>query len=66
MNENLAYVSVKEFAKMLQVHPNTIRNSIRNGRINAFKINSGKKAMYRIPVYEIQRIAELDYFNKKT
>jgi excisionase family DNA binding protein len=57
----LAYLSIKEFAEMLNVHPNTIRNSIKSGRINAFKIGSGKKSMYRIPTCEVERMALISY-----
>jgi len=58
---NKAYYSIKEFAEELNVHPNTIRNSIRSGRINAFKVGSGEKSNYRIPASEIQRIALIDF-----
>ncbi len=57
------FLTVKEFAEKLQVHQNTIRLSIRSGRINAFKIGSGSRSEYRIPYSEIQRIAEFDLGN---
>lgn len=56
-NEDQAYYSILEFADILKVHPNTIRNSIKNGHIAAFKINKGKKSMYRIASSELQRLA---------
>ncbi len=56
-----AFYSVKEFALKLNVHPNTIRNSIRTGRINAFKVGCGVKSNYRIPASEIQRMALIDF-----
>ena len=61
MNEETkTYYSIKEFAELLGVHPNTIRNSIKSGRISAFRIGSGPKSSYRIPANEISRIALFD------
>lgn len=56
------FYSIDEFAKLLRVHPNTIRKAIRDGRINAFRISSAKrKPAFRISRSEISRIAEEDY-----
>jgi excisionase family DNA binding protein len=54
------FLSILEMASILDLHPNTIRRAIRNGRINAFKIGAGKKASYRIPRSEIQRLSVCD------
>ena len=54
------FLSVKEFASHIGVHYNTVIRSIRSGRLNAFRIGSGKRACYRIPKAEIQRIALFD------
>lgn len=54
------YLSIKEFAVKVKFHPNTIRRAIKSGRINAFKIGSGRRAYYRIPQSEIHRIAKID------
>lgn len=54
------FLSIKEFALLLKVHSNTIRRAIKKGRISAFKVGSGKKAIYRICKSEINRIALLD------
>jgi len=51
-----AYISLKEFAKMLNVHPETIRRSIRKGNISAVKLGIGKNSAYRIPYSEIERL----------
>lgn len=61
-DENPAYFSIVEFAKKVNVHPNTIRNAIRSGRLHAFRINNGKNAAFRIPVSELERLA---YFSMK-
>ena len=54
------FLSIKEFAILLKVHPNTIRRAVKSGRINAFKVGYGKKAIYRIARIEINRIAIFD------
>jgi len=59
-NCTTAFFSIKEFAQKLGVHANTIRRGIKNGRINAFRVGSGKKATYRISHSEINRIAVFD------
>lgn len=54
------FLSINEFADKLGVHPITVRRGISNGKISAINIGNGKKKIYRIPVSEIQRIAEFD------
>jgi excisionase family DNA binding protein len=51
------FFSIKEFAAKLGVHSDTVRRSIKNGRIAAFKVGCGKRARYRIVKSEINRIA---------
>ncbi len=55
-----SFLSIREFSKLVRVHPNTIRRAIKSGRINAIRIGSGKKGVYRIPASEINRIALID------
>lgn len=59
------FYSVKEFAKLLNVHTNTIRNAIKIGRIGAFRIGTGKRAIYRIPYSEFERVTLIDFTNIK-
>ena len=50
------FLTVKEFADRLKMHYNTVLKSIHKGRINAFRINEGVKASYRIPSSELNRL----------
>jgi excisionase family DNA binding protein len=54
------FLSIKEFAAYLGVHPDTIRRSIRRGRINAIRVGGGKRTIYRIPKSESNRLAISD------
>lgn len=54
------FLSVKEFANKLGIHPNTVRRSIKSGRISAFKVGGGKRSIYRIAKSEVQRMALFD------
>lgn len=61
MEENQKeYLSIKEFAILICVHQNTVRRAIKNGKISAFRIGSGKRASYRIARCEINRVALVD------
>lgn len=60
MTNNDAFYTVKEFAIRIKVHPNTIKNSIKNGKILAFKVGSGKRSSYRIAGTEIERMILMD------
>ena len=59
------YYSVKGLAKVLGIHPNTVKNAIKSGHINAFKIGKGLNSAFRIPTSEIFRLATKDYLEKK-
>ena len=54
------FYTIAEFAKKLRLHPNTIRNAIRSGRLTAFRAGSGNKGSYRICHSEIGRIQLVD------
>jgi len=60
MNNQNDFLSIKEFASKVKVHPNTVRRSIKSGRLSAFKIGSGPRAHYRIAASEVNRIALID------
>lgn len=50
------FLTVEEFAKRLKMHPGSIRRSIQQGKIFATKLTNGKKAHYRIPESELERL----------
>ena len=54
------FLTVKEYAELLNVHPNTVRRSLKSGRICGFKVGAGKRSDYRIPRSEINRMAFVD------
>ena len=56
----LAFFTINQFATKLGIHPNTVRRSIKSGKIRAFKVGTGKRSRYRIPYSEIDRIALFD------
>ena len=50
------YYSVKQFARKIGLHPNTVRESIKNGTINAFRVGENT-SKYIIPYTEITRLS---------
>lgn len=61
MNEHKKdYYSINEFAEKIGKHPSSIRRAIKFNRISAIRIGKGKRASYRIPSIEIERIAVVD------
>ena len=53
---NKEFYSVEEFAILLDLTPQTIRKSIREGRIFAIRAGIGKKSAYRIHHSQIDRL----------
>lgn len=54
------FFTVVEFANQISAHPNTVRNAIKCGRIQAFRIGKGKRSAYRILKSEIERMIAFD------
>lgn len=54
------FYTVNEFAELLRIHRNTVINSIKSGKIQAFRVGYGKRSCFRIPKSEIQRMALFD------
>lgn len=59
-NVDCEYLSVKQFAALMNVHYNTVLRSIKSGRLSALRLGSGKKACFRIHKSETNRIALFD------
>lgn len=55
------YLTPIEFAKLLKVTPNHIRRLIKQGMIQAIRFGSEKKALYRIPSTELDRIMVMNF-----
>lgn len=58
--EQQDFYSVKEFAALIGVHQNTVRRSLKAGRLIGFKVGAGKRSIYRIPGSEVQRMCIMD------
>ena len=54
------FYSIKEFAKILDVHENTVRNAIRNKKIETIRLGIGPKSGYRIAKSELSRMISFD------
>ena len=50
------YYTVDEFSKELRMHRNTILRRIKSGLIQALNLGTDKRACYRIPISEKERI----------
>jgi excisionase family DNA binding protein len=60
-----AFYTVDEFAKLLKVHPQTIRKAIKKGRLQACRAGYGKRSPLRIPGEELSRIRVMDFEETK-
>ena len=55
------YLTIKEFALEMNLHPNTVRRGIKKGKIAAVNIGTGETySVYRIPFTEISRLLQVD------
>lgn len=53
-----AFYTVKEFASLVRLHPHTVREAIKSGKINAFQLGKkGRGSSFRIPSSEVERLA---------
>jgi excisionase family DNA binding protein len=50
------WYSIQMFAKLVGVHPNTIRNGIRNGKIHAVDHGTRNRKYWRIHYKEVERM----------
>lgn len=63
MNEDyeIEFLTVKQFAKKMNLSEQVIRLWIKKGKIKGMKISSGKKSPFRIPNSELSRLHEEVY-----
>lgn len=61
----MEYLTVKEFAEKTKVCPHTVRNSIKLGKLYAFRPGPGKRSPYRIPETELERLQIANRFENK-
>jgi len=54
------FLTIKEFARLIRVHPNTVRRGILRGRISAFRIGESDRSGFRIARSELNRLAVVD------
>jgi excisionase family DNA binding protein len=59
MNEP-GFFTIQEFAKIVKIHPSTVRRAIKCGKLQAVKFGASSRPLYRIPSSEINRIALFD------
>jgi excisionase family DNA binding protein len=58
MPDEDALLTVDQVAKQLQLHPETVRRWIREGRIKAVKIGGSDRGGFRIRESELARLTE--------
>jgi excisionase family DNA binding protein len=56
MAKFMNFLTVEEFAKRIKMNPTSVRSAIRHGKIYATRFSLGKKAPYRIPESELERL----------
>lgn len=52
----VTFMTVEEFAAKIKMHPNSVRRSIKQGKIFATRPSMGKKGPYRIAESELERL----------
>ena len=58
--KNNEFLTVNEFAEVIGVHPNSVRNMIKKGRLSAFRVGGGERSSYRIARSEINRLSVIE------
>lgn len=63
VTEEEEYLTIRQFAKVFQVHPTTVSKWITQGRVGHFRLGKtgGKGDRVRIPRSEVIRIAKNNY-----
>jgi len=50
------FYTIKEFAELLRVHPNTVRKMIRENRLHPINVGTSNKAKHLIPEDDLLRL----------
>lgn len=53
---DINFLTVKEFAQRIKMHPTTVKRAIASGKIFASRFSSGKVAPWRIAESELERL----------
>jgi len=60
-DDEKAFYSVTEFAKLLSITGKGVRSLIQSGKIKSIQLSTAKKAKYRIPKSELYRLTSSAY-----
>ena len=61
----MEFFTLLDIAKILKLHPQTIRRFIKEGKIFSTKIGEGKRSRHRISKSELERIQLKGMYSKK-
>lgn len=63
VTEEEEYLTIHQFAEVFQVHPGTVSEWVRNGKVGHFRLGNtgGKGDRVRIPRSEVTRLAQKNY-----
>jgi excisionase family DNA binding protein len=60
------YLTVEEFAHRIKMHPQSVRKSIKEGKIYASRPSMGKRGPFRIAESELERLHVQSMCEKKS
>lgn len=60
------YLTVEEFANRIKMHPQSVRKSIKEGKIFASRPSMGKRGPFRIAESELERLHVQGMCEKKS
>ncbi len=62
----MIYLTVEEFANRIKMHPQSVRKSIKEGKIFASRPSIGKRGPFRIAESELERLHVQGMCEKKS
>ncbi len=60
ISESHDFLSIRQFADLINAHPNSVRNMIKKGTISAFRMKVAINSSYRIPRTEAYRLCVIN------